>query len=216
MKLNNPTLVLSFLLSLLSRASPQGIYHPPSPNFLLECIKGRSAQGCFSAYGTYCDKNGFIRNPKPGSRTECVGQTRGWCFCSRVADDILENPYYKWPPQDTDMSGPFGPGGVSGTSASGAPYGYMAWESFKLKKGSNSTNSTNATYAGPAPLLVLHDSGANVRASPGYGLLAMALGAVLCGLVPTWGMLLVMVPAVMPQAAAEAYVGPYMAADSMR
>jgi hypothetical protein len=114
------------------------------------------------------------------------------------------------------MSGPFGPGGVSGTSASGAPYGYMAWESFKLKEGSNSTNSTNATYAGPAPLLVLHDSGANVRASPGYGLLAMALGAVLCGLVPTWGMLLVMVPAVMPQAAAEAYVGPYMAAESMR
>jgi hypothetical protein len=66
------------------------------------------------------------------------------------------------------MSGPFGPGGVSGTSASGAPYGYMAWESFKLKEGSNSTNSTNATYAGPAPLLVLHDSGANVRASPGW------------------------------------------------
>jgi hypothetical protein len=113
------------------------------------------------------------------------------------------------------MSGPFGPGGVSGTAASGAPYWYMAWESFKLNEGSNSTNSTNATYAGPAPFLVLHDSGANPRASPGYGLLAVAVGAALSGLVPTWDMLLVMAPAVVPQAAAEVYVGRYMAGESM-
>ncbi|KAE9377262.1 hypothetical protein N431DRAFT_530695 [Stipitochalara longipes BDJ] len=200
MKPNNISIIFSILLGLLSQAISQAGYHPPSPNFLLECTKGHSAQGCWSQYGTYCDKIGRVRNPKPNSRTECVGQTKGWCYCSRVADDIIENPYYKWPPSDTDLPGRFGPGGVGGTSGSPAPFGYMAWESFKLKNGSN---STNVTYSGPAPLLVLHDLGANTKSAPRYHLVALILGAALSGLVPpSWGMLLIIGSMLLPQVAA--------------
>jgi hypothetical protein len=146
----------------------------------------------------------MVRRPNPSSVYGCADGVRGYCYCWRVLDDILENPYYKNPnkPGAPDMAGPFGPGGVGGASGDAARWGYMAWESLKLKNG---TNSTNANYSRPpAPMALLQTSASNSGPAPRYGLLTLTLGATLSGLLlPSWGTLLIILLALLPQANAQ-------------
>jgi hypothetical protein len=155
--------LLFILLALLPQANAQGeqVWSPPSALYLLECNKGNifpqpqnseardsvghSARWCFSMFGTYCDDKGSVRRPKPTGRTECVGRGRGtgYCYCTRVVDEIL-NPYYEI---------------MKGGDRWSSEWGYMAGESLKEKAPTNATditNSTNITSPGaPAPLVLL-------------------------------------------------------------
>jgi len=146
----------------------------------------------------------MVRRPNPGSVYDCAGGVRGYRYYWRVLDDILENPYYKSPnkPGAPDVAGSFGPGGVGGTSGDAARWGYMAWESLKLKNG---INSTNATYSRPpAPMTLLQTSASNSGPTPRYDLLVLNLGATLSGLLlPSWGTLLFILLALLPQANAQ-------------
>jgi hypothetical protein len=165
--------LLIISLALLPQVSAQGgqVWPPPSPLYLLECNKGsifppasnfeahnsvgHSAQWCFSMFGTYCDDKGNVRRPKPTGRTECVGRGRGtgYCYCTRVVDEIL-NPYY-------DI--------MKGGDRWSSEWGYMAGESFKEKAPTNATditNSTNITSSGAsAPLILLFKNETNATFS---------------------------------------------------
>jgi hypothetical protein len=96
-------------------------------------------------FGTYCDDKGSVRKPKPTGRTECVGRGRGtgYCYCTRVADEILNSSYEI----------------MKGGDRWSSEWEYMAGESLKEKAPTNATditNSTNKTSPGaPAPLVLL-------------------------------------------------------------